>query len=87
MNKRLHVYEPRIEAGTHKMDVGGLMIPATNTLTALLYGFANHEVHKAREYYFWRLCDELFNHEDLPEPLMVKHPWAEEMISANWLGP
>jgi len=64
------------------MDVGGLMIPATNTLTALLYGFANHEVHKAREYYFWRLCDELFNHEDLPEPLMVKHPWAEEMISA-----
>ena len=64
------------------MDVGGLMIPATNTLTALLYGFAHHDVHKAREYYFWRLCDELFNHEDLPEPLMVKHPWAEEMISA-----
>jgi hypothetical protein len=82
MNNRLHIYEPRIEAGTHQMDVGGLNIPATNTLTALLYGFAHHEDNKAREYYFWRLCDELFNHDDLPEPMMVRHPWAEEMVKA-----
>jgi len=80
MSNKLHVYEPRIVANTNDMDVGGLIIPATNTLTALLYGFRHHKVNKAREYYFWRLCDELWNHEDLPEKMMVKHPWAEEMI-------
>ena len=68
MGSKLHVYEPRIDPTTKKMDVGGLFIPPTNTLTALLYGFANHELPKAREYYFWRLCDELWNHSDLPEP-------------------
>jgi hypothetical protein len=82
MGSKLHVYEPRIDPTTKKMDVGGLFIPPTNTLTALLYGFANHELPKAREYYFWRLCDELWNHPDLPEPLMVKHPWAVDMIRA-----
>ncbi len=82
MSKKLHIFEPRIDSTTKKMDVGGILIPPTNTLTALLYGFANHEAHRAREYYFWRLCDELWNHDDLPEPLMVRHPWAEEMISA-----
>jgi|TARA_R100000458_G_C8273733_1_gene248605 hypothetical protein len=64
------------------MDVGGMSIDATNTVTGLLYGLANHKSNKAREYYFWRLCDELWNHEELPEPLMVKHPWAESMIQA-----
>ena len=82
MNNKLHVYEPRIVANSNNMDVGGLIIPATNTLTALLYGFRHHESNKAKEYYFWRLCDELFNHEDLPEPMMVKHPWAADMIKA-----
>ena len=81
-NRKLHIYEPRIEAVSHKMDVGGMLIPPTSILTALLYGFAHHTNHKAREYYFWRVCDELFNHDDLPEPLMVRHPWAEEMIRA-----
>ena len=81
-NRKLHIYEPRIEAVSHKMDVGGILIPPTNVVTALLYGFAHHDNNKAREYYFWRLCDELFNHDDLPEPLMVRHPWAEEMIRA-----
>jgi len=64
------------------MDVGGLIIPATNTLTALLYGFRHHETNKAREYFFWRLCDELWNHDELPEKMMVKHPWAEDMVKA-----
>tara|TARA_R100001509_G_scaffold150347_1_gene109240 strand:+ start:977 stop:2692 length:1716 start_codon:yes stop_codon:yes gene_type:complete len=64
------------------MDVGGMSIDATNTITGLLYGLANHKSNKAREYYFWRLCDELWNHDELPEPLMVKHPWAESMIQA-----
>jgi hypothetical protein len=64
------------------MDVGGMSIDATNTVTGLLYGLANHKSNKAREYYFWRLCDELWNHDELPEPLMVKHPWAESMIKA-----
>ena len=82
MSKSLPVFEPRIDPKTKKMDVGGLMIKPTSLLTALLYGFAHHGSNKAREYYFWRLCDELWNHPDLPEPLMVKHPWAVEMIRA-----
>ena len=47
------------------MDVGGFILPPTNTLTGLLYGFHHHTDHDAREYYFWRLCDELFNNPDL----------------------
>ena len=82
MKRKVHVYEPRVDSKTKKRDVGGLLIPPTNTLTALLFGFANHEAHRAREYYFWRLCDELWNHDELPEPMMVRHPWAVEMIRA-----
>jgi len=82
MTQTLRIYEPRINEKTSKMDVGGLIINPTNTITALLYGFANHKSGKAREYYFWRLCDELWNNDELPEPLMVKHPWAESMIQA-----
>ena len=74
--------EPRIDAKTKKMDVGGFQLPPTSLITALLYGFANHETVVAREYYFWRICDELFNHEELPEKLCVRHPWAELMIRA-----
>ena len=82
MKSKPHVYEPRIDPKTKKMDVGGLLNPPTNTITGLLYGFANHDSNKAKEYYFWRLCDELWNHSDLPEPMMVKHPWAVDMIKA-----
>ena len=82
MSNKKHVYEPRIVANSDNMDVGGLIIPATNTLTALLYGFRHHESNKAKEYFFWRLCDELWNHDELPEKMMVKHPWATEMIKA-----
>ena len=82
MTQTLRIYEPRIDEKTSKMDVGGMSIDATNTVTGLLYGLSNHKSNKAREYYFWRLCDELWNHDELPEPLMVKHPWAESMIKA-----
>ena len=81
-NKRKRVLEPRIDAKTKKLDVGGLLIPPTSLVTALLYGFAHHPKVIAKEYYFWRLCDELWNHEDLPEPMMIRHPWAEQMIRA-----
>ena len=74
------ILEPSIDPKSKSMDVGGLFIPPTSLITALLYGFAHHTHAKAKEYYFWRVCDELWNHEDLPEKLMVKHPWAEEMI-------
>ena len=60
--------------------VGGLKIPVTSTLTALLYGFANHKKPEAKEYYFWRIADILWNNEDLPEPLLERHPWADLMI-------
>lgn len=74
------VLEPRIDTATNKMDVGGFLIPVTNTLTALLWGFANHPSAKAREFYFWRVADLLWNRDDLPEPMFVKHPWAEQII-------
>ena len=76
------ILEPRIDGKTKRMDVGGLLIPPTSLITALLYGFANHEHLRAKEYYFWRVCDELWNHDDLPEKLMIRHPWAEHMVWA-----
>ena len=80
--RRKQLLEPKVDPKTKKMDVGGFQIPPTNTITALLFGFANHESPSAKEYYFWRCCDELWNHEELPEPLMVRHPWATYMIRA-----
>lgn len=74
--------EPGIDPQTKLMSVGGLLIPPTSTLTALLYGFAHHDNWRNKEWYFWRICDVLWNHEDLPEPLMVAHPWAKQMVRA-----
>ncbi len=79
-NHAKNVLEPRIDPTTKKMDVGGIFIRPTSLLTALLFGFAKHSNGKAKEYYFWRICDELWNNDDLPEKLMVRHPWAERMI-------
>lgn len=81
-DKRKRVLEPRIDPQSKKMDVGGMMIQPTSLLTALLYGFAHHPNDKAKEFYFWRICDELWNRDELPEPMMVRHPWAEKMIRA-----
>ena len=78
--KRKQILEPQIDPVTKMMDVGGLMIPPTSLITALLFGFANHPKAIAKEYYFWRICDELWNRSDLPEAMMVRHPWAERMI-------
>jgi hypothetical protein len=74
------VLEPRIDPDTNMMDVGGKLIPITNTLTALLWGFANHHTVTAKEYYFWRIADTLWNRDDLPEHMFEKHPWAEKII-------
>lgn len=79
-DKRKRILEPRIDPSTKKMDVGGLLIQPTSVITALLYGFANHPKPIAKEYYFWRICDELWNSPELPEPMMIRHPWAERMI-------
>jgi hypothetical protein len=75
-----HTLEPRLDPDTKMMDVGGLQIPNTSTLTALLWGFGNHPSAVAREYYFWRIADELWNHDELPEKMFIKHPWAEKII-------
>ena len=74
--------EPYLDSKKQKIIVGNLEIPATNTLTALLFGFAHHSSIRAREYYFWRICDILWNNDDLPEKLMIRHPWATTMIKA-----
>jgi len=74
------VLEPRIDSQSRKMDVGGYLIPVTSTLTALLWGFANHPSPKAREFYFWRVADLLWNKDDLPEHMFVRHPWADKII-------
>lgn len=75
-----NILEPRVDPKTSLMDVGGFMIPATNTLSALLWGFANHPSPVAKEYYFWRCADLLWNHDDLPEKMFERHPWAERII-------
>jgi hypothetical protein len=62
------------------VDVGGFLIPETETLTALLWGFANHPNLRAKEYYFWRVADELWNHSELPEPMFIRHEWSEYII-------
>ncbi len=80
--ERKRVLEPHIHPVSKMMDIGGLEIPPTSPLTALLYGFAHHPDNKAKEFYFWRICDELWNNDDLPEKMMVRHPWAEQMIRA-----
>ena len=79
--------EPTIDPKTKRMDVGGFKIPPTSLITALLYGFGNHEVIAAREYYFWRICDELWNREDLPEKLKSmdeKMDWMEAFLIKNY---
>lgn len=76
----LSVLEPRIDPANKTMDVGGYVIPVTSILTALLWGFQNHPNPRAKEYYFWRCADLLWNNADLPEPLFIKHPWAELII-------
>ena len=80
--ERKRVLEPHIHPVSKMMDIGGLEIPPTSPLTALLYGFAHHPDDKAKEFYFWRICDELWNNDALPEKMMVRHPWAEKMIRA-----
>jgi hypothetical protein len=80
MTRHQKAFEPYIE-NNHTI-VGGIKLPLCNLITSLLFGLANHKKNKAKEYYFWRLCDELWNKKDLPEPLMVRHPWADEMIKS-----
>jgi hypothetical protein len=46
----------------------------------LLWGFSHHDAPRAREYYFWRCADLLWNRDDLPEHLFIRHPWAEKII-------
>jgi len=78
---KINHLEPRLDPSNPKqMDVGGLNIPVTNLFTACLYGFGHHPQPAAREYYFWRCADILWNRDDLPEKLMEKHPWAELMV-------
>jgi hypothetical protein len=74
--------EPTVSSNGKEIKVGDFLIPLGTTLTSLLFGFKQHDEVEKKEYYFWRLCDELWNNEDLPEPLMIKHPWAEQMIRA-----
>jgi hypothetical protein len=72
-------WEPQrgIHGGT---QVDTFIIPETGTLTALLWGFANHPELRAKEYYFWRIADLLWNNADLPEPMFLRHEWSEEVI-------
>jgi hypothetical protein len=57
-----------------------MMIPETELLTALLWGFANHDNLRAKDYYFWRIADEMWNRPDLPEPMFIRHEWSEYII-------
>jgi hypothetical protein len=74
------VLEPRLDTTNKTMDVGGYLLPAVSLFTALLWGYNNHPSPKAREYYFWRCADLLWNHDGLPEKLFERNPWSELII-------
>jgi len=74
------ILEPRINAANRTTDVGGYNIPVTSTMTALLWGFANHPSHTAKEYYFWRIADLWWNHPELPRKMFERNPWSELVI-------
>lgn len=78
--KTQSVLEPFHDKDANMMDVGGYLIPPCATLTACLWGFSNHPTAKAKEFYFWRCADILWNRDDLPEPMFLKHMWAEKII-------
>ena len=86
MTTMLKSLEPFIDPVSKTMNVGGIYTRPTNILTALLFGFSRHTELKEKEYYFWRICDELWNRPDLPKPMMVRHTWSEEMIRAAILN-
>ena len=73
-------FEPYLNPESGNISVGDLEIPQTSLLTSLLCGFANHEGVEEKVYYFWRICDELWNRPDFPEPMMERNPWSDRMI-------
>ena len=60
-------------------EISGLKTPECNALTAALYAFRYHECPVAKEELFWIISDILWADGKL-EPLMVRHPWADELI-------
>jgi hypothetical protein len=63
------------------MVVGNVAIPQTSLLTALLMGFKHHDLWQQKEYYFWRIADEMWNTRvDLRKPLFDRNPWSEKLI-------
>ncbi|NBP25560.1 MAG: hypothetical protein EBU81_13635, partial [Proteobacteria bacterium] len=62
------------------MDVGGYVIPVCSVFTALLWGYHNHPNVRAKEYYFWRCADTLWNSDEEREKLFEKNPWSELII-------
>ena len=72
--------EPRFNPDTQTITVGELELPNTSLLTALLAGYSGHEDPDHKDFYFWRIADELWNRDDFPDPMFVRHPWAEQII-------
>jgi len=73
-------FEPVLLKEKRVMQVGDLIAPTTELFTALLYGFANHEGTEAKEYYYWRVADILWNGPEHPEPLYERNPWTETQV-------
>jgi hypothetical protein len=73
--------EPQNDPAKKRVQVGSFLIPETDLLSALLYGFRYSKDWRDREYYFWRAADEIWNlNPDLPEPLLQRNPWSERTI-------
>jgi hypothetical protein len=72
--------EPQFNPETQTITVGELELPNTSLLTALLRAYAEHRDPEHKDFYFWRVAEELWNREDFPEPMFVRHPWAEQII-------
>jgi len=56
-------------------------MPQTSLLTALLMGFRYHTRWQDKEFYFWRIADELWNtRPDLNKPMFERNPWSEYLV-------
>jgi len=62
------------------MIVGDYEIPVSPALTAHLTGFRHHEDWKAKEYYFWKIADLLWNRPEFEKPMFERNPWSEYTV-------
>ena len=78
---RANTYTPILQTDG-SWNIGGVVVPPCNELSALLVAFNRHTLATARVNIFWQIADILWNGPERHEPLFQRHPWADQMIAA-----